>query len=199
MFLALVGDSTMTSDVPPAGAGSLSSNDSTTADLRAVAFFTAFFAAFFAGAFLAADLAGAFTTVLAAAFAAGVADDFADAEVPALAAVLGAAFLVGICSVYQGTVATHGAIIKAHVFRDRADVREADAAIHMDERTLHELLKIVRMNGPGGMHRHQIAPRVGGESPAFVWALYPDGGRPIPRRRNAVTAPTGAGFSIAIQ
>ena len=129
MVLALAGDSTMTSDVPPAGAGSRSSSISTGAALRAVTFFTALFlaAAFLAGAFFAAVL----VADLAATFL----------------AVLVAAFFVGISSVNQGTLAAHGAIIEPDVIRHGADVRQSDAAVNMDEGTLHQVFEVVQSHG----------------------------------------------------
>jgi hypothetical protein len=49
--------------------------------------------------------------------------------------------------VYQGTLATHGAIIEPDVIRQGADVRQSDAAVNMDEGTLHQVFEVVQSHG----------------------------------------------------
>jgi hypothetical protein len=120
-------------------------------------------AALFVAAFFAATLrAGASTPAVlrAAAFFAGVffpaavLADFA----AALAAVLGAAFLVGISSVYQGVLATHGAIIQPAIIREGTDVCQRDPAVDMDQRALHQVLEIVEIHCARRVQGDEIPP-----------------------------------------
>jgi hypothetical protein len=132
-------------------AADLRAGDGAATRPRAVAvdFFTVFFAAFLA-------------TFLTAFFAAGL-----DRLVPAAVVP----FLIGISSVYLGPLTVHRPIINPHILRDAADVCEADTAVDMDQRALHQLLKIVEIYRSGATQLNQVAPGFGGKPSALVRPL----------------------------
>ena len=205
MVLALAGDSTITSVVPPAGAGSSSSPaTSSTRDrtralvltvFRAADFLATFFAAFFA-AFLAAFFTGGFgvgvragdgsatpRTAVAAVFFFATAAVFAvaflaTAKTPDFTAggdspapVVDLPFEIGISSVYLGALAVYRPILNPDILRDPADIREADPAVDMYQRTLHQLLKIVEVYRSGATQLYQVAPGLSGKPSALMRPL----------------------------
>lgn len=157
MFLAFVGDSTITSDVPPAGGGSSSSRSASAAAARERALVLVVFlaAAFFATAFLAADFVAELVTLRAAVFVAALDDvlaafagDFTVFEADLLAfftAFLTAvtrvvvsikSFGMVISSVYLRSVAVGADVVEATVFRNRTDFWQPNTTVDMHQRPL---------------------------------------------------------------
>jgi Fe-S cluster assembly ATPase SufC len=74
-------------------------------------------------------------------------------------------------------------------------VVEADAAVDMDQRALHQLLKIVEIHRSGATQHNQVAPGFGGKPSALVRPLNAE--RPVARHHS--TTRSAGWCSIAIK